>query len=231
MKILDLKNEIIEILKNNVEKKYILKKDSKIFTQGIPIKNFKIILSGTIQVTYSNNDGKEIILGLFKNPSIIIPGLEKTNSITTLFSGIVVDECKVWEISKTSLKHIIYNNPKLAFKFIDYNDLLSKMLFINMKSVFLINKKYALLELLIRFYRTYGSICTHEIIINKKLSNKSLAKYINVATETVSRIISELKKENIISVNAGYFKIIDLDFCENILGCMYCDKDLCGFVY
>ena len=231
MNMINLKNEIIEILKDKVEKKYVLKKDSKIFTQGIPIKNFKMILSGTIQVNYTTNDGKEIVLGIFKTPSIIIPGIEKNKSITTLFNGIVMDECEIWEISKVSLKNILYNNPKLALKFIEYNDLLCEMLFINMKSIFLINKKKSLLELLLRMYYTYGTVCNDEIIINRKLSNKLLAKYMNVATETVSRLIRDLKKQDIIDVKYGYFKIKKLRYCEEVLGCKYCDKNACAYIY
>lgn len=230
MDITNLKYEIIDILNNHFETKYTLSANSKIFNQGTPITNFKVIISGEIEFSFTNISGNEIILGIVEAPVILIPGIEKSHSISTLITGIAKTNCTVLEISKSHFTKILKNNSTLSLKLIDYCDLLNEMLFFNLSTIFLINKKIALLEVLMRFYNTYGKITTNnEFIINKKLSNKLLSKYINAAPETISRLIKLLKNENFITGTDGYFKIVDLEYFKNFLGCPYCSKDLCKF--
>ncbi|MGL5480122.1 MAG: Crp/Fnr family transcriptional regulator [Clostridium sp.] len=232
MDIKDLKHEIIKLLSDNFDNKYTLGVNSKIFNQGTPVNCFKVILSGEVEINFTNISGDEIMLGHVEAPILIIPGIEKSFSISTLFTGITKTECTVLEISKSNFKKILETNSILSLKLIDYCDLLTEMLFFNLSSIFLVDKKTAILEVLMKLYNTYGKINTNnEFIIDKKLSNKLLSKYINVAPETISRLIKSLKEENIINVIDGYFKIVDLEYCKNILGCNYCTKNLCKFLY
>jgi CRP/FNR family transcriptional regulator len=67
-----------------------------------------------------------------------------------------------------------------------------------------------LAEALLFIKETYG-FEEDNITINLKLSREELANLVGTATETVIRLLSEFKSDNMIALDGKKIKIIDLD--------------------
>lgn len=67
-----------------------------------------------------------------------------------------------------------------------------------------------LAEALLFIKETYG-FEEDNITINLKLSREELANLVGTATETVIRLLSEFKSDNMIALEGKKIKIIDLD--------------------
>jgi len=80
---------------------------------------------------------------------------------------------------------------------------------------------------LIRLANTYGEETPDGILIKHRLTNTDLADYIGAARESVSRMLSSLKKEGAVDIVGGYLLIQDIDYLKDICHCELCPKQIC----
>nr|WP_239701553.1 helix-turn-helix domain-containing protein [Mammaliicoccus sp. D-M17] len=64
-------------------------------------------------------------------------------------------------------------------------------------------------------------------MINVDLTNHELANFCNVTRESVNRMLSYLKKENIVSVNHKRITIHDLEYLKKSINCENCPLSIC----
>ncbi|MDA3734044.1 helix-turn-helix domain-containing protein [Niameybacter massiliensis] len=99
--------------------------------------------------------------------------------------------------------------------------------FLQMRDIGIHDKKHALLSILIRLYNTYGLKTQEGFKINIKLSNIILSEYLGTSPETISRLLTKLKHDNLITFNHGFLILKDLEHIKNTLGCSKCNENLC----
>ena len=76
-------------------------------------------------------------------------------------------------------------------------------------------KRGALFSTLIRMSNSYGIQKDNGILIDLPLTNQELANFCGTSRESTNRILSELKKNKIISVKKGKILIWDLQYLKN----------------
>jgi CRP/FNR family transcriptional regulator len=75
---------------------------------------------------------------------------------------------------------------------------------------------------------SYGVQKGNEILIDLPLTNQELANFCGTSRESTNRILSELKKDNIISVKKGKISILDLQYLKNEIDCENCSAVYCS---
>ncbi|WP_194192679.1 Crp/Fnr family transcriptional regulator [Clostridium chrysemydis] len=223
----NIKNDILNVIIPKIETKINVYEKDIISKQETNYGDLKILLNGVIKVSCILIDGNELILGIYKAPVIFIPKLTYNNSFVSLFNVVALSKCELGIIKEHTFVDMLKESPNLSINFIEYSDLVSQMIFMQMRSALVNNKKKALMSILLRLYNIYGLEDSNKQIINFKISNVLLSKFINTSTETISRLLSELKKENLISINSGFFEIIDIAYLKSELGCCFCNNTLC----
>jgi CRP/FNR family transcriptional regulator len=88
-------------------------------------------------------------------------------------------------------------------------------------------KKGALYSTLIRMSNTHGMKTNKGILIELPLTNQELANFCGTSREVVNRLLSELRKNEIISIDKGTITINDLEYLKREIDCEDCPAVIC----
>ena len=167
-----------------------LNKGNILFYEGDPCEAFYILIEGELKIYKTGIKSQELILHYFNAPSMIaeMATLENMNFPAT--SAALVNDTVVAIIDKSKFLDLIKSYPELSFHMM--RSLTAKIK--NLET--LINRNLV--------FDATAKVCSlikedKEILINKK--NIQIANLLNMAPETLSRILKKLKKLNILDQN------------------------------
>ena len=198
---------------SGVKQELSYNKGDVIFSEGKTIGGVFCLQDGKCKVSRLNGNGKEQIVRFIKGGDLI--GYRSLfNEEPVTLSATALEEMNACYIPKEEIMHLIKSNNDFAMGMLQEvcnvlkttNDSLAKMA---QKSV-----KERLADTLIQMEDTFGK--TTDGAIDLKLSREEIASYIGTATESAIRLISELKKEGVISVKSKYITIKDSDRLKHI---------------
>ena len=96
------------------------------------------------------------------------------------------------------------------------------------RDLVLYGKKGALYSTLIRLANSYGKSVDEGILISVPLTNQELANYSATARESLNRMLSELRKKNVIELRDGLILIKDINFLKKEIQCENCGIEICN---
>lgn len=227
MNLITLRKNLIKELNPFIENRTTFKSKVSIFKQESERNKILILLDGTIKISHMLPNCKEILLGIYKSEGIIFPAtFNMENTFSSLFEVSTLTDCTLGTISTSTLESIINKNTKILRDLYLYHDYLCQQVFLQMRDIGMNDKRIALFSILIRLYNTYGLKTENGFKINIKLSNIILSEYIGTAPETISRLLTKLKMDNLIEFKCGFLTIKDLDYLKNCLGYSKCNENL-----
>ena len=188
------------------KKKY--RKGVTVFHEGQPGIAFYLISSGRVKVFKLNEDGRELIFGIFGDGAIfgdvpVFDGGPYPASAATLV------ETEVVYMSRDDFIRLITEHPAISLKIVR---VLGKRLRQAQRFVMEIAMKSVLQRLsaqLVRLAEEYGREEGGETIIDLPLTRQELAELIGVTRETVTRELSKLSKAGAISLEGKKIFIVD----------------------
>lgn len=201
-------------------------KDTALFWENDAADKLYYIKKGKIRITKNSNDGKVFILFIFKEGDFVGQIDPYTDSKQT-FNGIAAEDSVIGVIQKSDLELLLWQHSDLAIDFMKWMGLISRITQTKFRDLIMYGKQGALCSTLIRLSNTYGEETRDGILIKERLTNTDLADYIGAARESVSRMLSALKKEHAVDVVDGYIVIKNLDYLKNICHCELCPKEVC----
>lgn len=204
-------------------------KEMYLFHEGIEAKEIFIILSGLVQVSKLTADGKEMILRICKHKDIIGELTLFSDDPRYMLSAKVIENGKVLVIQKDEIEKSLMNNTDLTFEYLKWTSNHMRKYQSKIRDLLLNGKKGALYSTLIRLSNSYGVKKEEGIVINIVLTNQELAKFCAATRESVNRILVDLRKRDIISMDkAGRILIKDIDFLRREIGCENCPIEICN---
>ena len=206
--------EIKELLKF-ADRKFKSEKGSFLFQEGMIAEELYIIISGKVQISKITSDGRELSLRICGENDICGELTLFTDSPKYLLSAMVLEEAEVVAINKDKIESEIFQNSKLAFEFMKWMSDHFRKTQTKFRDLVLNGKRGALFSTLIRMSNSYGIQKENEILIDLPLTNQELANFCGTSRESTNRILSELKKDKIISVKKGKISILDLQYLKN----------------
>ncbi|RSK29275.1 Crp/Fnr family transcriptional regulator [Bacillus sp. HMF5848] len=205
-----------------------LVKGQFLFEEGQPADELFIILSGMIQIGKYTYDGRELTFRVSKKDDIIGEVSLFSTTSKHLVHAKVVETGEALVISKTILEKKLTENPKLALDFMRWmGDSLQKTQ-TKLRDLVLHGKKGALYSTLIRLSNSYGVQQESDTIINIQLTNQELANFCGTSREVVNRMLSELRKNGILSMAKGVITIHNMQYLRDEINCENCPPDLCN---
>ena len=96
------------------------------------------------------------------------------------------------------------------------------------RDLLLYGKKGALYSTLIRLANSYGKEMDGGILISVPLMNQELANYSATARESLNRMLSELRKSDIIEYRGHLIFIKDIDYLKEAIQCENCGREICN---
>ena len=219
--------EIKELLKF-ADRKFKSVRDTFLFQEGMVAEELYIIISGKVQISKITTDGRELSLRICGENDICGELTLFTSDPKYLLSAKVLEEGEVVAIKKDVLESEIFQDSKLAFEFMKWMSDHFRKTQTKFRDLVLNGKRGALFSTIIRMTNSYGIHKDNEILIDLPLTNQELANFCGTSRESTNRILSELKKENIISIKKGKITVLDLQYLKDEIGCENCPAVYCS---
>jgi CRP-like cAMP-binding protein len=219
--------EIKELLKF-ADRKINSERGTYLFQEGMLAEELFIIVSGKVQISKITSDGRELSLRICGENDICGELTLFTDNPRYLLSAKVLEEGEIVAIKKDVIESEIFQNSKLAFEFMKWMSDHFRKTQTKFRDLVLNGKRGALFSTLIRMSNSYGIHKEKEILIDLPLTNQELANFCGTSRESTNRILSELKKDKIISVKKGKISILNLQYLKDEIGCENCPAVYCS---
>lgn len=189
-------------------------KGQVIFQEGARPQGLYCVNAGKIKLTYLGDDGREQIIHLAKAGDIL--GYRALlGDDTYSLSAIAMEECAICFIPRTSFLELVQQNGKLAGELIKLLTAELRMTEEHLAGMAQKTVRERLAEALLLLRETYGfEPGTH--ILQVQLSREELANMVGTATETIIRLLTEMKHENIVELNGKKIHLVDMAAIEKL---------------
>lgn len=219
--------QIKELLRFS-SRKFTAERGSYLFQEGMDAEEVYIILDGKVQISKVTSDGRELSLRICAENDICGELTLFTDNPKYLLSAKVLEESNVAAIRKDVLEKEIFKDSTLAFEFMKWMSDHFRKTQTKFRDLVLNGKRGALFSTLIRMSNSYGVKIRDGILIDLPLTNQELANFCGTSRESTNRILSELKRDNIISVKRGKISILNLQYLKDEIGCENCPAVYCS---
>jgi CRP-like cAMP-binding protein len=174
-----------------------VKKGTIILSPDKPIEALFLLKKGQVRLYRMNKNGKQFTVDILVDGNIF--GETSTLSLTDdqIYAEAMTDSY-LCILGKSEFEKFIEKNPKIALKFINILSTRLKELYSLSEKIALGDVKYRILYLLLKLSEKTGRRKNEWQTIDMKLTHQDIASMIGSTRETVSAIISQLKKEGFI---------------------------------
>ncbi|MCC2249375.1 MAG: Crp/Fnr family transcriptional regulator [Bacillota bacterium] len=223
-----ISHELYALLEEIGSKKKMYK-DSHLFHEGMEAHEIYLIKSGLIQINKLTADGKELSLRICNHDDIVGELTLFSENARYFLSAKVVESGEVVIINKDRLEKELLSNAALTLEFMKWSGNHMRKFQSKIRDLLLNGKKGALYSTLIRLSNSYGVTCSNGILIDMAFTNQEMALFCAASRESVNRMLSRLRKMDIISINSsGKILIKDIQFLRDEIGCEDCPIEICN---
>jgi CRP-like cAMP-binding protein len=204
-----------------------IEKGTFLFQEGSVANELYIVQSGIIQISKIIPDGRELTLRMCSKGDFIGELDLFSPAPKYLLSARVAESGEVAVIMKDVLEEKLAKNHELSLEFMKWMSQQYRKTQTRFRDLVLHGKKGALYSTLIRITNSYGIKTNDGILIELPLTNQELANFCGTSREVVNRLLSDLRKTGIISIDKGSITIHDLDYLKNEIDCEDCSPEIC----
>lgn len=223
----EISTELQSIL-NTVHHIRKINKGTFLFQEGMKANELYLISSGKIQLSKMIPDGRELTLRMASEGDLIGELSLFSSAQNHMQNAKVMEDGEVAVIFKDELEKRLGDDPKIALEFMKWLSKEHRKTQTKFRDLVLHGKKGALYSTLIRLSNSYGVPSDNGILIDTPLTNQELANFCGTSREVVNRLLSELRKSDIISIDKGIITIHDLSYIKVEIDCENCPIDICN---
>lgn len=189
---------VLEIARNR-----IYRKGTHLFMQGDPLTNVYFIMHGKIKIYRSDLQGKEQIVNVLgENEMFPHQGFFRNDDYPA--HAEVLDEATLIYIPIHQFEQFLISNPEVSVKVFRVLGDIIVDLQNRLEEQILYNTYEQIILLLLRLTKSHGKeIADGSFQITTPFTNRDLANMIGSSRETVSRTLTQLKKNNLIETKSG----------------------------
>ncbi len=193
-------------------------KGEVLFHEFDPAEAIYFVNEGKVRINKSTPDGKEIALSIRQAGDMFAEvALFASAGSTYPATAACIESGYVSFIKNEELETFLLQHPQLAismFRFVSERLRISQT---TLRDVALYGKFGALAATLVRLADEYGVVVTEGIKIKLKLTHEDLGSFFGATRESVTRLMNQLKQQNIVTKNQGYLIIHDLDLLKEYI--------------
>ncbi len=212
------------IEKNNIR---MVKKGRFLFQEGKSAHELYLIQRGRVQISKVIPDGRELSLRICSSDDVIGELTLFCKDATYMLSAKVLEDSDIFVLGKEVFEEKLSQNGDLTIAWLKWIQHQNHQNQTKFRDLILHGKKGALYSTLIRMTNSYGKDVEKGILIDLPLTNQELANFCGSSREVVNRMLSDLKKENVLVTERGYITILDLDYLKDEIDCEHCPVSIC----
>ncbi|MFD1360181.1 Crp/Fnr family transcriptional regulator [Lentibacillus salinarum] len=203
---------IIELAKHRV-----YRHGTHIFMQGDPLTNVYFIHQGKIKIYKTDFHGREQIVNVLQ-PGDMFPHQGFFRQDDYPAHAEVLEDAVLIYIPIQSFEHFLVNHPEICIKLFRVLGDIIVDLQGRLEEKILHNTYEQIIMLLLRLSRGYGKETNDGLIkLTTQFTNRELANMIGSSRETVSRTLTQLKKQNLVTTDKSGAILLDTDALEDEL--------------
>lgn len=206
----------------------MIEKGAYLFEEGNPATELYIIQSGKFQLSKMVPDGRELTIRMCTTGEVVGELSLFSSASKHIQNARASEGGTVAVIQKDKLEAEIAKDHGLALELVKWLSLQHRKSHTRFRDLVLHGKKGALYSTLIRFVNSYGIMMEDGIKINVSLTNQELANFCGTSREVVNRLLSELRRNNIISIDKGYITVHALNQLKSEIDCENCPIEICN---
>lgn len=200
------KNKGLEELKKIIQerKTKLFKKNQVIYYEGDKGNGLYLVVNGKIKCIKLAEDGRELMTGMYGTDEYFGTNAILLNDQYT-DTATAIEDSQLCIIPKEQIDQLLNLYPEVSREFIKLlaNDIRDKEDQLLQLAYHSVRKRMA--EALVRLAKNQGKEAE-----SIKISREDLAAMAGMATETVSRTLSDFKDENLIDKKGSFITILDL---------------------
>lgn len=204
-----------------------IEKGTFLFQEGCTANELYIVQSGVIQISKIIPDGRELTLRMCSTGDFIGEIDLFAPAPKYLLSARVAENGEVAVIMRDELAEKLAKNANLSLEFMKWMSQQYYKTQTKFRDLVLHGKKGALYSTLIRLNNSYGTKTNQGTIIGTPLTNQELANFCGTSREVVNRLLSDLRKTGIISIDKGLITIHNLEYLKFEIDCEDCPIEIC----
>lgn len=217
----------LTLLFNTVHHIKKIEKGTFLFQEGSSANELYIVQSGVIQLSKIIPDGRELTLRMCSTGDFISELDLFSPAPKYLLSARVAESGEVAVIMKDKLEEKLAKSTELALEFMKWMSQQYRKSQTKFRDLVLHGKKGALYSTLIRISNSYGIRTSKGILLEMPLTNQELANFCGTSREVVNRLLSNLRRADVISIDKGLITIHDLEFLKFEIDCEDCPIEIC----
>jgi CRP-like cAMP-binding protein len=213
------------------EKVHRIKKIDKgayLFEEGNTANELYIIQSGKFQISKMVPDGRELTIRMCSAGELVGELTLFSPGSIHMLNARASESGTVAVIQKDKLENEAAKDNELALELVKWLSLQHRKSQTRFRDLVLHGKKGALYSTLIRLVNSYGVETEEGIKINVSLTNQELANFCGTSREVVNRLLSELRRNNIISIDKGFITVHALNQLKREIDCESCPLEICN---
>ena len=182
----------------------VFKRNRVIYYDGDPGNGLYLIISGKVKTIKLDKDGRELMTGIHVGEDYLGVNAGLSNEAYT-DTATALEDCVICHIPKAQLEELLNLYPDISREFIKIlaNDIREKEELLMQLAYHSVRKKMA--EALLRIYRSNNQSPEFSA------AREDLAAMAGMASETVSRTLSDFKEEGLIAKQGSILTILDLE--------------------
>ncbi|MGG0719114.1 Crp/Fnr family transcriptional regulator [Robertmurraya massiliosenegalensis] len=205
-----------------------MEKGTYLFQEGSKANELFVVITGKIQMSKMIPDGRELTLRMASEGDLIGELSLFCSAQAHMQNAKVIESGEVAVIYKSDLEKKLGEDHSIALEFMKWMSQEHRKAQTKFRDLVLHGKKGALYSTLIRLSNSYGVHSEDGIVIDTPMTNQELANFCGTSREVVNRLLSELRKVDIISIDKGIITIHDLDYIKLEIDCENCPIDICN---
>lgn len=179
-----------------------------IFSEGEPCSGLYVVERGHVSVFKSSPDGREQVLAI-EGPASSVAELPVFDGGTYPASASALDEADLLFISKEDFQALCLENPKVALQVLRVVSRRLRGMVSMIEQLSFMTVRHRLAALLLRMAKA-GKQTKEGIKFELSASNQELASQIGTVRELVSRNLSQLQHEGLLSLHGRIVVIPDI---------------------
>ncbi|PTL38764.1 Crp/Fnr family transcriptional regulator [Alkalicoccus saliphilus] len=188
-----------------------------LFSRNEPADKLFFVIEGEVKI-WKEADGKEYVFQIAGKEDLIGEGVSFTEDCHT-YQADALTEGKAGIIRHEDIIKAVGCSRDFAVDMLKWTSLMEKTVQAKLHDLTFYGKRGALCSTLLRLAQTYGRDTKRGLLIEKKMKNGDIGSYIGSSRESVNRLLTELKKEKVISQEEGFLYIHNVDYLKEVCRC------------
>ncbi|WP_340373047.1 Crp/Fnr family transcriptional regulator [Peribacillus sp. FSL E2-0218] len=204
-----------------------MEKGCFLFQESTSANDLYYILSGKVELSKVVPDGRDLTLRICSENDLVGETILFSLNPKYMMNAKMLEDGNVAVISKESLEQKISSDSSLAIEMITWLSAQNRKNQAKFRDMLLHGKKGAFYSTLIRLSNSYGKEVEDGKVINFPFTNQELANFCGSSREVVNRLLSHLRKNDVVSIKKGIITILDIDYLKQEIDCENCPIEIC----